>query len=187
MESARWGPNRKIRYALQGAFLGALGSNPPGSGSVWTPCDMMSFWVLLNRKTSAVGSKPVNRYFELETQLAICFGFGGGGVPGQQRVYLPRKCCRGGCICGLLLSLVLTRRPSELRATSINQTLNINKTGWRNPPHTTQSTALELRPLSSLAGLCFSSRLHVLVLVSGVLSIWCVVYVCVVVGSLGTW
>ena len=67
--------------------IGALGSKsentvcPPGGVSgragvqpagVRIGLDPMSFWVLLNRKTSALGSKLANRYFELETQLAIC-------------------------------------------------------------------------------------------------------------------
>ena len=69
MESARWGPNRKTRYARQGGVFRRAGVQPAG---VRIGLDPMSFWVLLNRKTSAVGSKPVNRYFELETQLAIC-------------------------------------------------------------------------------------------------------------------
>lgn len=73
----------------------------------------------------------------------------------------------------LLLSLMLTRRPGQLRATRINEAWSYI---WH-PPHTTHGTAFELRPLSSLVGRCFSCRSRVLVLVSRCL-VGCVCCVC---------
>ena len=64
---------------------------------------------------------------------------------------------RGLCLRASSLSRAHAQARQIAQGRINKQLMHINSS-----PHTTQGTAFELRPQNSLAGMCFSSRLHVL-------------------------